>query len=88
MDKKQFEKKLSELTIKNEHKTKQASGNWILVSERLPKRNKEVIVTDIATSDTYTSCYLGNGYWECDNGTFNNRIIAWQPLPEPYKNND
>lgn len=60
-------------------------GNWIPVSERLPERYKEVIVTDIETSDTYQSQYLGNGYWECDNGALKNRIIAWMHLPEPYK---
>ena len=58
---------------------------WIPVSERLPERYKEVIVTDIETSGTYQSRYVGNGYWECDNGTLKNRIIAWQPLPEPYQ---
>lgn len=59
---------------------------WIPVGERLPKLYEEVIVTDIETSDTYLSRYIGNGYWECDNGTFNNRIIAWwQPKPKPYK---
>lgn len=60
-------------------------GEWIPVSERLPERHKEVIVTDIETSDTYQSQYIGNGYWECDNGILKNRIIAWMPLPEPYK---
>lgn len=58
---------------------------WIPVSEGLPERYKEVIVTDIETSDTYLSRYIGNGYWECDNGLFKNRIIAWQPKPKPYK---
>ena len=60
-------------------------GEWILVGERLPERYKEVIVTDIETKETYCSWYHGNGYWECDNGVLKNRIIAWQPLPEPYK---
>jgi len=58
---------------------------WIPVSERLPERHKAVIVTDIETSDTYQSQYIGNGYWDCDNGTLKNRIIAWMPLPEAYK---
>ena len=62
-----------------------AQTRWIPVSKRMPERCKEVIVTDIETSDTYLSRYIGNGYWECDNGLFKNRIIAWMPLPEPYK---
>lgn len=63
-------------------------NQWIPVSERLPEPEVEVIVTDRETTETYSSWYLGNGYWECDNGTYNNRIIAWMPLPKPYKEGD
>lgn len=58
------------------------ANKWIPVSERLPEQYKEVIVTDIETSETYLSRYIGNEYWECDNGLFKNRIIAWQPKPQ------
>ena len=60
-----------------------AQTQWIPVSNGLPKLYEEVIVTDIETSDTYLSRYIGNGYWECDTGRFKNRIIAWMPLPTP-----
>lgn len=62
-----------------------SQGEWTPVSEGLPERYTDVIVTDIEISNTYQSRYVGNGYWECDNGTLKNRIIAWMPLPEPYK---
>ena len=64
---------------------KPKTGKWILVSERLPEEYREIIITDVETSDTYLSRYIGDGYWECDNGLFKDRIIAWMPLPEPYK---
>lgn len=78
-------KQLAEVLKELKTLKERPQGEWIPVSERLPERHKAVIITDIETSDTYQSQYIGNGYWECDNGTFKNRIIAWMPLPEPYK---
>ena len=61
------------------------TGKWVSVKDRLPEKWKEVIVTDIETYNTYVSWYCGNGVWRCDNGAFKDRIVAWMPLAEPYK---
>ena len=61
-------------------------SKWIPVrDERFPEQHKEVIVTDVETNDSYLSRYIGDGYWECDNGLFKGRIIAWMPKPKPYE---
>lgn len=69
-------------------KYERSQGMWIPVSKGLPEKYKEVIVTDIETHGAYVSRYIGDGYWECDNGPYKNRIIAWQPLPKTYKEGD
>jgi hypothetical protein len=70
---------------------------WIPVSERLPKSSGVYIVSRwfsdgeeraILVDANY---YDGNGYWYNDNrinwgrDLVTNRIVAWMPLPEPYK---
>ena len=67
-------------------------GKWIPCSERLPDR-----LGDYLVSDKYGDVYSTNldylregekcfGYYG-DDGFFikNDTVIAWQPLPEPYK---
>ena len=61
------------------------ADRWIPVSEKLPPVNSEVIVTDRNVLTSYQATYVGNDYWECDNGTFNDRIVAWKWFPETYK---
>lgn len=65
--------------------------HWIPVTERLPKRDELVLVTYKTTSKIHLCKYLDDGsensWWSyIDNCcAWNNVILAWQPLPEPYK---
>jgi len=64
---------------------------WIPVSERLPKRD-EIVLVSYKTTDTVHMCkYLDDGienpWWSYNDDclAWNNVILAWMPLPEPYK---
>ena len=77
---------LNELKVLREKiQTLLKKDRWIPITEKLPEPYKTVIVTDVETIDTYTCEYHGGGYWNTDTGDAKNRIIAWMPLPEPYK---
>ena len=60
----------------------QAKAEWIPVSERLPEGMGTYMTTvdygkhGLATGQRY---YYGQGLWEDD------CVIAWMPLPQPYK---
>lgn len=67
-------------------------GKWISCSERLPELNTPVL--------TQWGVYYSGGIrieilhlnelgrWYGDFGEPNGKVIAWMPLPEPYKQND
>ena len=64
---------------------------WIPVTERLPNGQEEVIVSCHDTSGDGSFDYTSSGwtttdgeYWIVDN-EINHFVVAWCPLPEPYK---
>ena len=62
-------------------------GEWIPCSERLPKAGQVVIVSDVRGDVyEYTMNLLNVDKYIDDKWTFMGyEILAWMPLPEPYK---
>ena len=59
-------------------------GKWIPCNERLPENAMDVIAQ--FSSGTVTELrYAGNGIFEGIYEYSTKVIIAWMPLPEPYK---
>lgn len=69
-----------------------AQTQWIPISERLPEIFTSVLVT-IQVGDrepvVRSGCYYIDGLFHIDNGDCwraeDKELIAWMPLPEPYK---
>jgi hypothetical protein len=63
---------------------KQLNGGWIPVTEKLPERGIPVLVSDKQGNvcvRAITCEIKGRKYWSQDKYD----ILAWQPLPKPYK---
>lgn len=65
-------------TIQPQPKT----GHWIPVSERLPEKCSYTLWC--ASSGYVRSDYFNGEFWE-DAKRYCYEVIAWMPLPEPYK---
>lgn len=59
-------------------------NGWIPVSERLPEDGTYITTLDgelVGQEEPFTGmCGIENGKWDEDDC-----VIAWMPLPEPYK---
>ena len=71
------------------------NGDWIPCSERLPEAGKRYLVSaiwkdkDFEKSAVYDAVYGSDGLWHSYNyEPVSYKVIAWQPLPEPYKERD
>lgn len=71
--------------------TTQATSEWIPVSERLPE-NISTVIVQLKEVEKPTLGWFGNltGWRLTENdylGLTGFSVIAWQPLPEPWKEN-
>ena len=64
----------------------QPEPQWIPCSERLPEEDQICIVTDDTQRCAYEYGFHNDTYDEVNGWTYlGHKIIAWMPLPEPYK---
>ena len=67
------------------------NGCWIPCSERLPEENQEVILQDFYGNITIGKMKITDGLEGFSDGDWwssANNYVAWQPLPEQYKESD
>lgn len=63
-----------------------APFKWIPISERLPEDERYVLVTTVSGATTDAKYWHKEGLWVRDLAIMS--VIAWMPLPEPYKGGD
>ena len=66
------------------------NNGWIPCSERLPEECTEVLVSvkEIDGSFYTRTSWVQDGVWVIKKTPLQPTVIAWQPLPEPYKERD
>ena len=83
----EFSHRNHELDIEASH----SNDGWIPVSERLPQRQDSdcTFICFYLVQGHFERIYKGfrneDGEWVSEHGNIINGVIAWMPLPEPYK---
>ena len=77
-------------TLLNDLEQDEKENGWIPVSERLPEKNKDVITTVkysgfMGMYGRWLKTAFIDGYGEWNGECIGGEVIAWMPLPEPYK---
>lgn len=80
------------LKIIRSHMDDEDNDGWISVEDGLPEEGEEVEVTIEEMADSaggmryYTkTAWVQEERWVIKRNPYNPRVIAWRPLPEPYK---
>lgn len=88
-----FEVSKTFATVLDEYEDLVGDGRWIPVSKKLPEGGGNYFVTvfdpvkkDTFVADAEYSCK--DSRWGGDYLHFWQRVIAWMPLPEPYKESE
>ena len=66
------------------------ANGWIPVSERLPEKNKDVITTVkysgfMGMYGRWLKTAFIDDYGEWNGECIGGKVVAWMPLPKPYK---
>lgn len=83
------------MEIIRSHMNEAENDGWIQTSERLPSEEEFIkaycrnayaaeFIVMIKGATLPTTLYFKNGSWTDMKGNYYN-VVAWQPLPEPYK---
>ena len=77
-------------TLLNDFEQDEKENGWIPVSERLPEKNKDVITTVkysgfMGMYGRWLKTAFIDDYGEWNGECIGGEVIAWMPLPEPYK---
>lgn len=76
------------VSMQNAGVNKEMKTNWIPVSERLPGTSGEALICDVYGYMTIAEfCVINKQFHDCFNGCVFTGVVAWMPLPEPYKVN-